>query len=140
MQNNKQLKKLHPSASVDSLPKYKISFQNKEEELAKLEEELADFLPKKKEIKRLDFSGIGNEWYAMALYNKQLYEEKVIEEKKKENELRQKIRDELNAQIKSKIKKEQEEKLREEQEEKIFQEKLKQMDILEKEVSLLIIN
>jgi hypothetical protein len=132
---NKQLKKLHPSASVDSLPKYKNTFQspNPEEELAKLEEELADFLPKKKEIKRLDFSGIGNEWYAMALYNKQLYEEKVLEEKKKENELRQKIREELNAQIKSKIKKEQEEKLREEQEEKAFQEKLKQMDILEKE-------
>ena len=85
-----------------------------------MEEELADFLPKKKEIKRLDFSGIGNEWYAMALYNKQLYEEKVLEEKKKENELRQKIREELNAQIKSKIKKEQEEKLREEQEEKAF--------------------
>ena len=130
---NKQIKKLVPSASVDILPRYKRTCQNPEEELAKLEEELADFLPKKKEIKRLDFSGIGNEWYAMALYNKQLYEEKALEKKKKNLELRLKIKEELSDQIKTKKQKEHEEKLREEQDEKLFQERLKHMDILEKE-------
>ena len=132
MENN-QIKNLRPSASVDILPRYKKAYQNPEEELAKLEAELGDFEPKKKPIKRLDFSGLGNEWYAIAAYNRKLYEKQKLEEKKKEDEIRRKLKEELDNQIKYKLKKQYEEKLKEEEEDKIYQEHLKHMEIIEKE-------
>ena len=128
-----QIKKLRPSASVDILPRYKITYKNPEEELAKLEAELGDFEPKKKSIKRLDFSGLGNEWYAIAAYNKKLYDKQILEEKKKEAEIRRKMKEDLDNQIKNKLKKQYEEKLKEEEENKKYQEHIKNMEIVEKE-------
>ena len=114
------LKKLRPSASVEILPKYKKKYKKPQEELAELEAELGEDKPKKK-FKRLDFSALGNEWYAIASYNKILYEKKILEEKKKELEIKKKMREELENQIKNKLKKKLEEQLKEKEEEKIYQ-------------------
>ena len=131
--NSISLKKLRPSASVEILPKYKKIYKSPEEELADLEAEFAEAEPKKQPLKRLDFSGLGNEWYAMASYNKILYEKQLQEEKLKEAEIKRKLKEDLDNQIQNKLKKKLEEKLKEKEEEKIFQENLKQFEKIEKE-------
>jgi len=131
--NSISLKKLRPSASVEILPKYKKKYKSPEEELADLEAEFAEAEPKKQPLKRLDFSGLGNEWYAMASYNKILYEKQLQEEKLKEAEIKRKLKEDLDNQIQNKLKKKLEEKLKEKEEEKIFQENLKQFEKIEKE-------
>ena len=127
------IKKLRPSASVEILPSHKRIYKNQDEELASLEAELAELEPKKEPIKRLDFSGLGDEWYAMATYNKLLYEKQIQEERKKDLELKRRTREDLDSQVRNKLRAQLEEKLKEKEEYKIFQDHLKQMDIIEKE-------
>ena len=131
--NSLSLRKLRPSQSMEILSRHKKIYQNPEEELADLEAELALQEPKKEPIRRLDFSGLGDEWYAMASYNKMLYEKQLLEERKKEAEMKRRTRDELDNQIKNKLKIELEEKMKEKEEERIRKEHLKHIDILEKE-------
>ena len=62
-------------------------YKKPEEELAELEAEFAkDEEMNKKNIKRLDFSKEGDEWNAIALYNRKIYEDQIKQEKLKDEE------------------------------------------------------
>lgn len=135
--SNLENKKLRPSASCEILPKFKI-YNSPEEELAALEAEFAEEEKNKKPFKRLDFSRLGNEWYAMAQYNKILYDKQIKEEKMKDLEMKRRTKEDLDNQVREKLKLELEEKIKEKEENEIFLEHLKQMDKIEKEKQELI--
>ena len=135
-QNSKKEKKLRPSASCEMIPNTKKKYRNPEEELAELEAEFAEEekeMNAKKNFNRIDFSGVGDEWMAMALYNKKMYEKQIKEEREKDAEIKRRTKEDLDNQVKQKLKREYEEVLREKENDKIFQEHLKHIDELEKE-------
>ena len=134
--NQPREKKLKPSASMEVIPHQRRVYRNPEEELAELEAEFAEEEKKKKKKRnfiRIDFSDVGDEWQALAKYNKKMYEQQIIEEKIKDSEVKKRTKEDLDNQIKQKIKKQYEEKLREKEGDKLFQEHLKKMDQIEKE-------
>ena len=111
-------------------------YKNPEEELAELEAEFAEEEKKtknNKRYKRLDFTDEGDEWAAIAKYNRKLYEEQIKEEKIKDEELKRRNRDDLELQIKQKLKREYEEELKEKEYDAIITDHQKKMDNLEKE-------
>ena len=129
-------KKLKASASMEVIPHQRRIYRNPEEELAELEAEFAEEEKKKKTKRnfiRIDFSDVGDEWQALAKYNKKMYEQQKIEEKIKDSEIKKRTREDLDNQIKQKIKLQYEEKLREKEGDKLFQEHLKKMDEIEKQ-------
>ena len=131
----KEKRSLRPSASME-MPIKKQKYKSPEEELAELEAEYAEEekeMLKRKNYTRIDFSSMGDEWMAMAQYNKKLYEQQIKEEKQKDAEMKRRTKEDLDNQIKEKIKREYEEVLKEKEGEKIFQEHLKHIDELEKE-------
>ena len=134
----KKERKLRPSASVE-MPNNKYNkrkYRNPEEELAELEK---DFEEEEKErnakrnYTRIDFSGVGDEWTAMANYNKKMFEKQLKEEKEKDAEIKRRTKEDLDNQVKQKLKREYEEVLKEKESDKIFQEHLKHIDELERE-------
>ena len=135
--NEIKSKKLRPSASMEMpIRNTKTKYKNPEDELAELEAEFAEEekeMLKKKNYTRIDFSGMGDEWMAMAQYNKKLYEKQIKEEKEKDAEIKRRTKEDLDNQIKEKLKREYEEVLKEREGEKIYQEHLKHIDELEKE-------
>ena len=134
--NTKKEKKLRPSASVEMPKNKKQIYKNPEEELAELEAEFAEEEKEKnskKNFTRIDFSGVGDEWLAMAKYNKKMYEKQLKEEREKDAEIKRRTKEDLDNQIKQKLKREYEEVLKEKEGDKIFQEHLKHIDELEKE-------
>ena len=132
--NTKKEKKLRPSASVEMPKNKKQIYKNPEEELAELEAEFAkEENNSKKNFTRIDFSGVGDEWFAMAKYNKKMYEKQLKEEREKDAEIKRRTKEDLDNQIKQKLKREYEEVLKEKEGDKIFQEHLKHIDELEKE-------
>ncbi len=129
-------KKLRPSASMEMIRTTKKYYKSPEEELAELEAEFAEEEKErmsKRNFNRIDFSGYGDEWLAMAKYNKKMYEKQIKEEKEKDAEIKRRTKEDLDNQIKQKLKREYEGVLREKEEEKIFQEHLKYIDELERE-------
>ena len=129
-------KKLRPSASVEVIPRKRKIYRDPEEELAELEAEFAEEEKKrntKRNFIRLDFSDVGDEWQALAKYNKKMYEQHLKEEKEKDAEVKKRTREDLDNQIKQKMKMMYEEKLKEKEGNKIFQEHLKKIDEIEKE-------
>ena len=131
----KEKRTLRPSASMEMSLK-KQNYKSPEEELAELEAEFAEEekeMLKRKNYTRIDFSGMGDEWMAMAQYNKKLYEQQIKEEKQKDAQMKRRTKEELDNQIKEKLKREYEELLKEKEGDKIYQEHLKHIDELEKE-------
>ena len=129
-------RKLRPSASVEMLRGGRRKYRNPEEELAELEKEFEEEEKEKnarKNFTRIDFSGVGDEWMAMANYNKKMYERQIKEEKEKDAEIKRRTKEDLDNQVKQKLKREYEEVLKEKEGEKIFQEHLKHIDELERE-------
>jgi hypothetical protein len=132
----KEQKKLRPSASMEMIRTKKNYYKSPEEELAELEAEFAEEEKErlsKRNFKRIDFSGCGDEWLAMAKYNKKMYEKQLKEEREKDAEIKRRTKEDLDNQIKQKLKREYEGVLREKEEEKIFQDHLKHIDELERE-------
>ena len=133
--NQLREKKLRPSASMEMIPRRRI-YRNPEEELAELEAEFAEEEKKKKTKRnfiRIDFSDVGDEWQALAKYNKKIYEQQLKEEKIKDAEVKKRTKEDLDNQIKQKLKIKYEEKLKEKEGDKIFQEHLRKMDEIDKE-------
>ena len=129
-------KKLRPSASVEMIPRQRKIYRNPEEELAELEAEFAEEEKKKNKKRnfiRIDFSDVGDEWQALAKYNKKMYEQHIKEEREKDAEVKKRTKEDLDNQIKQKLKMIYEEKLKEKERDKIFQEHLKKIDQIEKE-------
>ena len=129
-------KKLRQSASVEMIPRQRKIYRNPEEELAELEAEFAEEEKKKNKKRnfiRIDFSDVGDEWQALAKYNKKIYEQHIKEEREKDAEVKKRTKEDLDNQIKQKLKIIYEEKLKEKEGDKIFQEHLKKIDQIEKE-------
>ena len=73
---------------MEVIPHQRRVYRNPEEELAELEAEFAEEEKKKKKKRnfiRIDFSDVGDEWQALAKYNKKMYEQQIIEEKIKDS-------------------------------------------------------
>ena len=116
--------------------RYRRKFKKPEEELAELEAEFGEEEKKNKNNKRyerLNFSDVGDEWNAIAKYNRKIYEDQIKEEKLKDSELKRRNREDLDLQIKQRLRKEYEDELKEKEYDIIFQEHQKKMDELEKE-------
>ena len=135
-QNQRDKRLLRPSASMEVIPRQRKIYRNPEEELAELEAEFAEEEKKKNQKKnfiRIDFSDVGDEWQALAKYNKKVYEQHLKEEKEKDAEIKKRTKEDLDNQIKQKLKLMQEEKIKEQEGDRIFKEHLKRIDELEKE-------
>ena len=108
-------------------------FKKPEEELAELEAELEkEEIDNKKNFKRLDFTEEGDEWSAIAKYNRKLYEEQIKLEKMKDEELKRRNKADLDLQIKQRLKQEYENELKDKEYDKIMKEHQKEMDEIER--------
>ena len=108
-------------------------YKKPEEELAELEAEFSkEEEINKKNFKRLDFSKEGDEWNAIALYNRKLYEDQIKMEKIKDEELKRRNKADLDLQVRQRIKREYEEELKEKEYDKMMKEHQKEMDELDK--------
>ena len=111
----------------------KRKYKNPEEELAELEAEFAkDEQVNKQSYKRLDFTGEGNEWSAIAKYNRKIYEDQIKSEKIKDEELKRRNKADLDLQIKQRLKQEYENELKEKEYDKIMEAHQKELDEIEK--------
>ena len=134
-----------------NLDKNKSKYKTPEEELAALEAELKaeeerdlrekgyyHELNNDLNLQNLDFSKYGNEWAAMAAYDKKIYEQQILDEKIRNQQLKKRTKYELDEQVKEKIKKEYEDELKEKEYDKLFKEHQKELDRIEKEKEELI--
>ena len=134
-----------------NLAKNKNKFKDPEEELAALEAELAAeeerelrekgyYHPLNNDLnlKKLDFKKYGNEWAAMAAYDKKIYEQQLLDEKIRNTQLKKRTKADLDDQVKEKIKKEYEDELKEKEYDKLLKEHQKELDKIEKEKEELI--
>ena len=118
---------------------YKIKYKKPEEELAELEKEFAEEEEKKnKNYERLDFTSEGDEWSAIAKYNRKVYEDQIREERIKDNEIKRRNKEDLDLQIKQRLRKEYDDELKEKEYDNIIKEHQKKMDELEREKQELI--
>ena len=144
---------LRPLSSQTYIPQQKLnlykdrtSYQKPEEELAQLEAELKaeeerELQEKgyyhpinyKYQLKKIDFKKYGNEWAAMAAYDKKLYEQQLLDERIRITQQKKRTKYDLDEQVKEKIKKEYEDELKEKEYDKIFKEHQKELDKIEKE-------
>ena len=108
-------------------------YKKPEEELAELEAEFAkDEEMNKKNIKRLDFSKEGDEWNAIALYNRKIYEDQIKQEKLKDEELKRRNKADLDLQVKQKLRRDYEEELKEKEYDKMMKEHQKELDEIDR--------
>ena len=144
---------LRPLSSQTYIPQQKLNlykdrtrYQKPEEELAQLEAELKaeeerELQEKgyyhpinyKYQLKKIDFKKYGNEWAAMAAYDKKLYEQELLDERIRTTQQKKRTKYDLDEQVKEKIKKEYEDELKEKEYDKIFKEHQKELDKIEKE-------
>ena len=111
----------------------KRKYKKPEEELAELEAEFAkEEKENKSKYKRLDFTEEGDEWSAIAKYNRKLYEDEIKMEKIKDEELKRRNKADLDLQIKQRLIKEYEEELKDKEYDKIMKEHQKEMDELDR--------
>ena len=109
-------------------------YKKPEDELAELEAEFAkEENANKKNYQRLDFTEQGDEWSAIAKYNRKLYEEQIKLEKIKDEELKKRNKADLDLQIKQRLKQEYENELKEKEYDKLMKEHQKELDKLDKE-------
>ena len=108
-------------------------YKKPEEELAELEAEFAkEEKENKSKYKRLDFTEEGDEWSAIAKYNRKLYEDEIKMEKIKDEELKRRNKADLDLQIKQRLIKEYEEELKDKEYDKIMKEHQKEMDEIDR--------
>ena len=104
-------------------------YKSPEEELAELEVEEEAAKP---HFERMDFSAEGDEWNAMAQYNKKLFEEEKINEKIKDREVKRRTKEDLDNQVKQKLKREYEESLKAKEYDKALLKHLKDLEEIER--------
>ena len=117
-----------------NLYKDRTKYKKPEDELAELEAELAPHYM----LKKIDFKKYGNEWAAMAAYDKKIYEQQLIDEKIRSKQQKKRTKYDLDEQVKEKIKKEYEDELKEKEYDKIFKAHQKELDKIELEKEKLI--
>ena len=112
------------------------NFKTPEEELAELEAELAaEEKPKNKN--RLNFNDLkdGDHWAAILKYNSQLHKKLIIDNRLKEKDIQNRIKEVLDMQIREKLKKEYEEELKNKEYDKLVQQHQKELDEIERKKS-----
>jgi hypothetical protein len=145
---------LRPLSSQTYIPQQKLNlyknrtkYKNPEDELAALEAELAAEEEKENrakgyynpvtnihyKLKQIDFKKYGNEWAAMAAYDKKIYDQQLLDERIRSTQQKKRTKAELDEQVKEKIKKEYEDELKEKEYDKLFKEHQKELDEIEKE-------
>jgi len=145
---------LRPLSSQTYIPQQKLNlyknrtkYKNPEDELAALEAELAAEEEKENrakgyynpvtnihyKLKQIDFKKYGNEWAAMAAYDKKIYDQQLLDERIRSTQKKKRTKAELDEQVKEKIKKEYEDELKEKEYDKLFKEHQKELDEIEKE-------
>ena len=113
---------------------FKKKYKKPEEELAELEAEFAEEEKKNQpKYERLDFTDEGDEWSAIAKYNRKLYEDQILEERQKDRQTKLQNKRDLDLQIKQRLRKEYEDELKDKEYDKIVEEHRKKMDELDKE-------
>ena len=129
--NATTLKSTAPLKQTKQYGKYK--YKSPEEELAELEAEEAEYqrthAPKEKKI---DFSAMGDQWNAMAQFNKMMYEQELLDEKLKQEEIKRRVKEELDGQIKERLKREYEDELKNKEYDRIMREHAAKMLEIEK--------
>ena len=156
--SSQQNQSMRPLSSQTYIPQDKLNlyknrtkYKKPEDELAELEAELAaeqerewrekgyySELNPHYQLKKIDFKKYGNEWAAMAAYDKKIYEQQLIDEKIRQKQQKKRTKYDLDEQIKEKIKKEYEDELKEKEYDKIFKDHQKELDKIEKEKEKLI--
>ena len=145
---------LRPLSSQTYIPQQKLNlykdrtkYKNPEDELKALEAELAAEEEKENrakgyynpvtnihyKLKQIDFKKYGNEWAAMAAYDKKIYDQQLLDERIRSTQQKKRTKAELDEQVKEKIKKEYEDELKEKEYDKLFKEHQKELDEIEKE-------
>ena len=123
-----------PQINTMGRTNFSRKFKKPEEELAELEAEFAAEEAKSKQnYPRLDFSNEGDEWSAMAKYNRKIYEKQIQDEKIRDKEMQRRNREDLDLQIKQRLKKEYEDELKDKEYDKLMKEHQKKLDELERE-------
>ena len=142
-----------PLSSQTYIPQTKLNlyknrnkYKSPEDELKALETELAaeeerelrekgyyNEMNTQLQLKKIDFKKYGNEWAAMAAYDKMIYEQQLLDERIRSKQQKKRTKADLDEQVKEKIKKEYEEELKEKEYDKIFKEHQKELDKIEKE-------
>ena len=105
------------------------------------EQEMKDFekiaenkeVQKKKKKNQIDYSKYADEWDAINMYNKKMFEEQKRLEKIKDYQVKQRVKKELDNQIKQKIKKEYEQKLKDDEFNLMEKKHLQKIEELEKQ-------
>ena len=115
---------------------YRRIYKSPEQELAELEAEFGGEEKNNKKnnrYERLDFSKEGDEWSAIAKYNRKLYEDQIKKQQLKDSQLKKRNREDLQDQIRQRLKREYEDNLKEKEYDNILIENQKKMDELEKQ-------
>ena len=111
----------------------KRAYKNPEEELAELEAEFEkEEKDNKKNFTRLDFSKEGDEWNAIAKYNRKIYEDQMKLEKIKDEEIKRRNKADLDLQIKQRLKKEYEDELKDKEYDIMMKEHQKALDEIDR--------
>lgn len=128
--NNNAINVNHPHSDAISV-RSKFSRMSGASHLSRFDEDNAkiklahmaemNFLNKKgPKPERIDFAEHGDEWNAIVNYNQQLYKEDKILNKKKDIEIKRRIKEDLDNQVRMKYKKKHEERLKEKEFDKVL--------------------
>ena len=115
--------------------KKKFIYKTPEEELAELEAEFEkDEIDSKNKnnFTRLDFTKEGDEWNAIAKYNRRLYEDQIKLDKIKDEEIKRRNKADLDLQIKQRLEKEYEDELKDKEYDKMMKEHQEALDEIDR--------
>ena len=121
-------------SDIDNFNEVRLGDKLREQEMKDFEKiaENKEFQKKKKK-NQIDYSKYADEWDAINMYNKKMFEEQKRLEKIKDYQVKQRVKKELDNQIKQKIKKEYEQKLKDDEFNLMEKKHLQKIEELEKQ-------
>ena len=121
-------------SDIDNFNEVRLGDKLREQEMKDFEKiaENKEFQKKKKK-NQIDYSKYADEWDAINMYNKKMFEEQKRLEKIKDYQVKQRVKKELDNQIQQKIKKEYEQKLKDDEFNLMEKKHLQKIEELEKQ-------
>ena len=123
-------------SDIDNFNEVRLGDKLREQEMKDFEKINKEEVQKKKKKNQIDYSKYADEWDAINMYNKKMFEEQKRLEKIKDYQVKQRVKKELDNQIKQKIKKEYEQKLKDDEFDLLEKKHLKKIEELEKQKAL----
>jgi len=123
-------------SDIDNFNEVRLGDKLREQEMKDFEKINKEEVQKKKKKNQIDYSKYADEWDAINMYNKKMFEEQKRLEKIKDYQVKQRVKKELDNQIKQKIKKEYEQKLKDDEFNLMEKKHLKKIEELEKQKAL----